>query len=58
MLTLAMKPQWVHYKLVKTIEAVKPQWVHYKLVETIEKPCSGPLAKHQRKCIFGIMEIF
>jgi hypothetical protein len=29
---------------------VKPQWVHYKLVETIEKSCSDLLASHQRKC--------
>jgi hypothetical protein len=29
---------------------VKPEWVHYKLVETIEKPCSDFLASHQRKC--------
>jgi hypothetical protein len=29
---------------------VKPQWVRYKLDETIEKPCSGLLASHQRKC--------
>jgi hypothetical protein len=29
---------------------VKPQWVHYKLDEVIEKPCSDLLASHQRKC--------
>jgi hypothetical protein len=29
---------------------VKPQWVRYMLDETIEKPCSGLLASHQRKC--------
>jgi hypothetical protein len=29
---------------------VKPQWVHYKLGETIEKACSDILASHQRKC--------
>jgi hypothetical protein len=29
--------------------AVKPQWVCYKLEETIEKPCSGLLASHHRK---------
>jgi hypothetical protein len=28
------------------------------LVETIKKPCSDLLAIHQRKCIFGKMEIF
>jgi hypothetical protein len=33
--------------------AVKPQWVHYKLDETIEKSCSDLLAIHQRQCIFG-----
>jgi hypothetical protein len=36
----------------------KPQWVCYKLDETIEKSCSDLLAIHQRKCIFGTMEIF
>jgi hypothetical protein len=30
--------------------AVRPQWVRYKLVETIEKPCSNLLASLQRKC--------
>jgi hypothetical protein len=30
--------------------AVKPQWVCYKLEETIEKPYSDLLASHQRKC--------
>jgi hypothetical protein len=29
--------------------AVKPQWVCYKLDETIEKHCSNLLASHQRK---------
>jgi hypothetical protein len=38
--------------------AVKPQWVRYKLDEIIEKSCSDLLAIHQRKCIFGKMEIF
>jgi hypothetical protein len=38
--------------------AVKSQWVRYKLDETIEKSCSDLLAIHQRKCIFGMMEIF
>jgi hypothetical protein len=38
--------------------AVKPQWVRYKLDETIEKSCSDRLAIHQRQCIFGKMEIF
>jgi hypothetical protein len=38
--------------------AVKPQWVRYKLDETIEKSCSDLLAIHQRQCIFGKMEIF
>jgi hypothetical protein len=38
--------------------AVKPQWVRYKLDETIEKSCSDLLAVHQRQCIFGKMEIF
>jgi hypothetical protein len=38
--------------------AVKPQWVHYKLDETIEKPCSDLLVIHQMKFIFGTMEIF
>jgi hypothetical protein len=33
--------------------AVKPQWVHYKLEETIEKSCSGLLASHQRKCEYA-----
>jgi hypothetical protein len=33
--------------------AVKPQWVCYKLDETIEKSCSDLLAIHQRQCIFG-----
>jgi hypothetical protein len=32
---------------------VKPQWVHYKLVETIEKTCSDLLASHQRKCEYA-----
>jgi hypothetical protein len=31
--------------------------IHYKLDETIERPCSDLLAIHQRKCIFGKMEI-
>jgi hypothetical protein len=38
--------------------AVKPQWVSYKLDETIEKSCSDLLAIHQRNCIFGTIEIF
>jgi hypothetical protein len=38
--------------------AVKPQWVRYKLDETIERSCSDLLAIHQRQCIFGKMEIF
>jgi hypothetical protein len=38
--------------------AVKPQWVRYKLDKTIEKSCSDLLAIHQRQCIFGKMEIF
>jgi hypothetical protein len=38
--------------------AVKPQWVRYKLDETIEKSCSDLLAIHQRQCIFGKMGIF
>jgi hypothetical protein len=33
--------------------AVKPQLVHYKLDETIEKPCSDLLAPHQRKCEYA-----
>jgi hypothetical protein len=33
--------------------AVKPQWVHYKLDETIEKSCSGLLTSHQRKCEYA-----
>jgi hypothetical protein len=37
---------------------VKPKWVHYKLDETIEKSCSDLLAINQRQCIFGKMEIF
>jgi hypothetical protein len=37
---------------------VKPQWIRYKLDKTIEKSCSDLLAIHQRKCIFGTMEIF
>jgi hypothetical protein len=37
---------------------VEPQWVRYKLDETIEKSYSDLLAIHQRKCIFGMMEIF
>jgi hypothetical protein len=37
---------------------VKPQWVRYKLEETIEKFCSDLVAIHQRRCIFGKMEIF
>jgi hypothetical protein len=37
---------------------VKPQWIHYKLDETIEKPCSDLLAIHHRKCIFDTVEIF
>jgi hypothetical protein len=38
--------------------AVKPQWVCYKLDVTIEKFCRDLLAIHQRKCIFGTLEIF
>jgi hypothetical protein len=38
--------------------AVKPQWVRYKLDETIKKSCSDLLTIHQRQCIFGKMEIF
>jgi hypothetical protein len=38
--------------------SVKPQWVRYKLEKAIEMPCSDPLAIHQRKYIFGKMEIF
>jgi hypothetical protein len=30
--------------------ALKPQWVRYKLVKTIEKTCSDLLASHQRRC--------
>jgi hypothetical protein len=30
--------------------AVKPQWVRYKLDEAIERPYSDLLASHQRKC--------
>jgi hypothetical protein len=37
---------------------VKPQWVCCKLGKTIEQPCSDLLAIHQRKSIFGKMEIF
>jgi hypothetical protein len=33
--------------------AVKLQWVCYKLVETIEKLCSDLLASHQRKCEYA-----
>jgi hypothetical protein len=33
--------------------AEKPQWVHYKLEETIEKSCSGLLASDQRKCEYA-----
>jgi hypothetical protein len=33
--------------------AVKPQWVRYRLDETIEKPCSDLLASHQRKCEYA-----
>jgi hypothetical protein len=36
----------------------KPQWVCYKLDKTIENSCSDLLAIHQRKCIFATMEIF
>jgi hypothetical protein len=39
-------------------QVVKPQWVRYNLDETIEKPCSDLLAIHQRKYIFGTIEIF
>ncbi len=38
--------------------AVKPQWVRYKLDETIEKSCSDLLAIHHRKYMHGGMEIF
>jgi hypothetical protein len=30
--------------------AVKPQWVRYKLDEAIERPYSDLLASHQKKC--------
>jgi hypothetical protein len=30
--------------------AVKPQWVRYKLDETIEQPCSGCLAHTSEVC--------
>jgi hypothetical protein len=30
--------------------AVKPQWVHYKLDETIEQPCSDFLAHTSEVC--------
>jgi hypothetical protein len=30
--------------------AMKPLWVHYKLDEAIEMPCSDLLASHQRNC--------
>jgi hypothetical protein len=33
--------------------AMKPQWIQYKLVETIEKPCSDLLALDQRKCEYA-----
>jgi hypothetical protein len=33
---------------------VKTQWVRYKLDESIEKPCSGLLASHQRKCGYAL----
>jgi hypothetical protein len=33
--------------------AVKPQWVRYKLDETIEKPYSDLLVSHQRKCEYA-----
>jgi hypothetical protein len=33
--------------------AVKPQWVHYKLEEIIKKSFSGLLASHQRKCKYA-----
>jgi hypothetical protein len=35
------------------ILAMKPQWVRYKLVETIEKSCSYLMASHQRKCEYA-----
>jgi hypothetical protein len=38
--------------------AVKPQWVCYKLDETIERPCSDLLAIRHRKYIHGRTEIF
>jgi hypothetical protein len=38
--------------------SLKPWQVHYNLEEAIEMPCSDLLAIHQRKCIFGKMEIF
>jgi hypothetical protein len=30
--------------------AVKPQWVHYRLDETIEQPCSDLLAHTSKVC--------
>jgi hypothetical protein len=33
--------------------AVKPQWLHYKLDETIEKPCSDLVISHHRKCEYA-----
>jgi hypothetical protein len=33
--------------------SMKPRWVRYKLVETIEKPCSDLLDSHQRKCEYA-----
>jgi hypothetical protein len=38
--------------------AVKPQLVHYKLDKTIERPCGDLLIIHHRKCIHSRMEIF
>jgi hypothetical protein len=38
--------------------AVKLQWVCYKLDETIKKSCGDLLAIHQSNCILGKMEIF
>jgi hypothetical protein len=33
--------------------AMKPQWVRYKLEKTIEKPCSDLLTSHQMKCEYA-----
>jgi hypothetical protein len=44
--------------VVMLTPVVKPQWVRYMLDETIEKSCSDLLGIYQRKCIFGMAEIF